>query len=927
MNDPTPEVAHVLVLGAGAMGSLFGATLAQGGLAVMLVDIRTDHIDAINAKGVRIQGYGGERTVRVPATTCAGELPRADIVLVQTKAPDTAAAVESVRRVFGPETVAISFQNGLGNEEVIGGLVGPERVLAGLTAQGATLVGPGVVHNYGDLPTYVGELEGGSSVRAERIAKLFTAAGLRTHASTDIRRDMWKKLLGNVGLSPTSAITNLTSVEIMSVPELREVVLGAVDEAAVVGSAEGIELDAGEARSVLLKLADPSGGGTGQSRSSACTDILNRRRTEVDWINGAIVRLGEKHGIATLINRTLVGAVKGLEKHFPLPAAPSVPVSVLYLVRHGQSEWNRIGRIQGRSESPLTGRGREQAAALGRMLRTVLPDSGIDIVASPLGRACETATIIAGELGRAASEVSTDERINDFDIGELAGYPGWDAVADDHPQLARLRLEDPIHFQPPGGESGADVLARARDFLTAREIAGRDTLVVGHGVINKFIRAAARGITGGDIIALGEDQDVVYRLDGATETELRARRDTLAHGDALHGRPGRWLGRNRVEGSPGDRDSSSERRTVRVDLAERGYDIVIGARLLETAADMLAPIVAGRRVVVVTDGVVRSAHLPRLAPALDRLGVRWDTVTIPTGEGAKSFREIETLLHRLLDLGVDRSTVLVAFGGGVVGDVAGFAAALFMRGIDLVQIPTTLMSQVDSAVGGKNAVNTRHGKNLVGTFHQPRLVLNDVSVLESLPRRELLSGYGEIVKCGLIRGEAEFGWLEEHASALLSFDTGPLTEAVRMGCETKADIVAADERDRGDRALVNLGHTFAHAIEAEAGYGALPHGEAVAAGLAAAAALSAKLGHCDPSIVERVRSHLRSSGLPDRIAGLASNRTWDAGAILGHMAHDKKTVGGRIHFVLLRAIGAPFVDGTVPDEAVLDMLDGECRRG
>ena len=381
-----------------------------------------------------------------------------------------------------------------------------------------------------------------------------------------------------------------------------------------------------------------------------------------------------------------------------------------------------------------------------------------------------------------------------------------------------------------------------------------------------------------------------------------------------------------MEGSSGDGSTLSERRTVRVDLAERGYDIVIGDRLLETAEDMLAPVIAGRRTVVVTDAVIRDEHLPRLAKALDRLGIDWDTVTVPAGEGAKSFRELEALLERLLDLGVDRSTVLVAFGGGVVGDVAGFAAALFMRGIDLVQIPTTLMSQVDSAVGGKNAINTRHGKNLVGTFHQPKLVLNDVSVLASLPRRELLSGYGEVVKCGLIRGEAEFSWLEGNASALLALDTGPLIAAVRLGCETKARIVTADERDRGDRALVNLGHTFAHAVEAEAGYGALPHGEAVAAGLAAAAALSARLGHCDPSIVERVRSHLRSSGLPDRIAALASNRAWDPGAILGHMAHDKKTVAGRVHFVLLRGIGAPFVDGTVPADTALDVLESECRR-
>ena len=217
---------------------------------------------------------------------------------------------------------------------------------------------------------------------------------------------------------------------------------------------------------------------------------------------------------------------------------PGVPVSVLYLVRHGESEWNRIGRIQGRRESPLTGTGRAQAAALGHMLREVLPDPGIDIVASPLERAFETATIIAGELGRDAGDVRIDERISDFDVGVLAGYPGWDAVATDHPELARLRLEDPIRFRPPGGESGADVLARAQDFLDERKAAGRDTLVVCHGVINKFIRAAARGITGGDIIALGEDQEVVYRLDGAVETELRAHRGTLAHDDALQGHAG-----------------------------------------------------------------------------------------------------------------------------------------------------------------------------------------------------------------------------------------------------------------------------------------------------------------------------------------------------------------------------------------------------
>ena len=209
---------------------------------------------------------------------------------------------------------------------------------------------------------------------------------------------------------------------------------------------------------------------------------------------------------------------------------PGVPVSVLYLVRHGESEWNRIGRIQGRLESPLTGTGRAQAAALGRLLREVLPDPGIDIVASPLERAFETATIIAGELGRTgrratAGDVRIDRRITDFNVGILAGYPGWDAVAADYPELARLRLEDPVRFHPLGGESGADVLARARDFLDERQAAGRDTLVVCHGVINKFLRAAARGVTGAGIIALGEDQETVYRLDGAVETELKANRE------------------------------------------------------------------------------------------------------------------------------------------------------------------------------------------------------------------------------------------------------------------------------------------------------------------------------------------------------------------------------------------------------------------
>lgn len=308
-------LSRIAVLGAGAMGSLFGATLARGGLDVVLIDTASDHVDEVNRHGLTIEGYGGERVVPVPATADPASVSAADIVLVQCKALHTRAAIAGATNLFAAHTVVISFQNGLGNEELIGELIGAEHVVAGLTAQGATAVRPGVIHNFGELPTYIGELAGGASARVERIANAFSSAGLDTRASDNVRRDMWKKLLGNVGLSPTSAITNLTSVEIMSVPELRETVLSAVDEAAAVGIAEGIELDVRQARSVLNALVDPAGGGTGNSKSSACVDILNGRKTEVDWINGAIVRLGEKHGIGTPINRTLVAAVKGLEKH------------------------------------------------------------------------------------------------------------------------------------------------------------------------------------------------------------------------------------------------------------------------------------------------------------------------------------------------------------------------------------------------------------------------------------------------------------------------------------------------------------------------------------------------------------------------------------------------------------------------------------
>ena len=316
MTDWSPN--KVAILGAGAMGCLFGGTLRAGGMNVTLIDTWRDHVEAIQRDGLRLEGFGGDRVIQIPATWDPGSVGPVDLVVIQCKALFTRQAIENAGHLFGSETVTVSFQNGLGNEELIGQLVGDWRVLGGLTAQGATVMAPGVVRNWGDLPTYVGEMAGGLSPRVERLCAAFSAAGLDTRASDHIRREMWKKLLGNVGLSSTSAIANLSSVNLMSVPEMREVALGAVDEAAAVAAAEGIEFDAAEVRSVLDKLVDTRGGGTGSSKSSACVDLLNGRKTEVDWINGSVVRLGKKHGISTPINRTLVAAVKAIEKRMEL---------------------------------------------------------------------------------------------------------------------------------------------------------------------------------------------------------------------------------------------------------------------------------------------------------------------------------------------------------------------------------------------------------------------------------------------------------------------------------------------------------------------------------------------------------------------------------------------------------------------------------
>ena len=309
--DWKPKIA---VVGAGAMGCLFGGLLAEGGLDVTLVDVLQEHVDRINRDGLRIVGYGGDRSIPVWATTEPSGLPAVDVLFVQCKAPYTKEAVRRVLHLLRDDSVAISFQNGLGNEENIGEVVGMERVLGGVTAQGAAVEGLGAVRNFGNLPTHIGELGRGISERAQRIAAALDRAGLQTTAVPDIRQAIWKKLLANIAISPTSAIANMTIKQVFAVPELRETAFEALDEAVEVARAEGVELNAAETREVIDQIAGPTG--TGDNKSSLCVDIINRRPCEIDVISGAVVQLGRKHDIPTPVNKTLVAAVKALESHY-----------------------------------------------------------------------------------------------------------------------------------------------------------------------------------------------------------------------------------------------------------------------------------------------------------------------------------------------------------------------------------------------------------------------------------------------------------------------------------------------------------------------------------------------------------------------------------------------------------------------------------
>ncbi|WP_445376572.1 3-dehydroquinate synthase [Niveispirillum fermenti] len=344
-----------------------------------------------------------------------------------------------------------------------------------------------------------------------------------------------------------------------------------------------------------------------------------------------------------------------------------------------------------------------------------------------------------------------------------------------------------------------------------------------------------------------------------------------------------------------------------VALDERSYDIHIGPGLIGDAGALITAAVPGRPLVVLTDSSVAELHLSSLLDSLRAAGARVaEPIVVPAGEASKDMERLGTVLDALLARGIERRTVLVALGGGVVGDLGGFAAAIALRGIDFIQVPTTLLSQVDSSVGGKTGINSRHGKNLIGAFHQPRLVLADTDSLKTLPRREMLAGYAEVVKYGLIDRPDFFTWLEMHGPALVAGDDALLTEAIRVSCAAKADIVGKDEKEAGLRELLNLGHTFGHALEAEAGYGtALLHGELVAIGMVMAFDLSVRMGLCPAGDLDRVKAHLSAVGLPVSAAHLGGG-TWTAEKLVSHMARDKKVKDGRVTFILARGIGKSF---------------------
>ncbi len=360
---------------------------------------------------------------------------------------------------------------------------------------------------------------------------------------------------------------------------------------------------------------------------------------------------------------------------------------------------------------------------------------------------------------------------------------------------------------------------------------------------------------------------------------------------------------------------------VQVELGERSYEVRIGEGLIARAGAEIRPLLHRKRVVVVTDETVATAHLPALTKALEAEGIATSALVLPSGEATKGWGNLARCTEWLLEEKVERRDVVLAFGGGVIGDLVGFSAAILRRGVRFVQIPTTLLAQVDSSVGGKTGINTTQGKNLVGAFHQPSLVLADIGALDSLPERDFLSGYGEVVKYGLLGDSQFFDWLEGQGPVLKAGDRAVRLRAVTRSVEMKAGIVSRDETEEGERALLNLGHTFCHALEKATGYSdRLLHGEGVAIGCALAFELSSRLGLCSQEDPSRVRAHLAAMGMKVDLADIPGDLP-GAEALIALMGQDKKVIDGRLRFILARGIGQAFVADDIPGDLVRGVLE------
>lgn len=373
-------------------------------------------------------------------------------------------------------------------------------------------------------------------------------------------------------------------------------------------------------------------------------------------------------------------------------------------------------------------------------------------------------------------------------------------------------------------------------------------------------------------------------------------------------------------------DASLSARRVAVALGDRAYDVMIGPDLIAQSGALIAARLPGAKCGIVTDATVAGHHLAALERGLGSHVKLAGSIVLPAGESTKSFRELGPLCERLLELGLERGDLVVAFGGGVIGDLAGFAAGILRRGVRFVQIPTTLLAQVDSSVGGKTGINTPQGKNLIGVFHQPSLVLADTGALATLAPREMRAGYAEVAKYGLLGDAAFFAWLEENWRDVFALERRALEHAVETSVKAKAAIVARDEHETGDRALLNLGHTFGHALEAWTGYSSrLLHGEGVAIGMALAFRFSERSGLCPAGTADRVTAHLRAVGLPTSIGDIPGG-TADADELMRLMAQDKKVRQGRATFILARQIGEAFITRDVDPAHVRDFLVREIAR-